>query len=405
MELKDYKLVSILPLLSKVYEKLVLQQLAVFIERESVYHQYQSGYRKNHSTATLLKLHDEIKKAMKSSEVTIAIFTDYSKAFDTIDFSILLKKMHTLNFSKHFLYWIFNYLTDRRHFVQIDSSISNILITSFGVPQRSILGPILFNLCVADMTNNLSESQCIQYADDSTIYKSCNANKVRKCSSELENELKLLEQWSKNTNLVFNCKKTKSMLFSTRKVSQHHQLYNNDILKINFNNQIIKIVQQYKLLGVVIDEHFELYVHVRNILENGYSTLKILKKLKRYTSYQTRKHLVESLILSKIDYCNVLFEGLPKFQIQRINKLVQVCAGFVKYKYGELKNNAALSWLFEQRIDFALMKLDFNGLDNKNMPENLQLKLSKEKRSLRKNSVMLAHQDENIKLGYLEEAN
>ena len=209
--------------------------------------------------------------------------------------------MHTLNFSKRFLYWIFNYLTDRRHFVQIDSSISNILITSFGVPQGSILGPILFNLCVADMTNILSESQCIQYADDSTIYKSCNANKVRKCSSELENELKLLEQWSKNTNLVFNCKKTKSMLFSTRKMSQHHQLYNNDILKENCINQAIERVQQYKLLEVVIDEHFELYTNVRNISKNGYSTLKILKKLKRYTSYQTRKYLVESLILSKID--------------------------------------------------------------------------------------------------------
>ena len=82
VELKDYRPVSILPVLSKVYEKLVLQQLAVFIERESVYHQYQSGYRKNHSTATLLlKRHDDIKKAMKSSEVTTAIFTDYSKAF------------------------------------------------------------------------------------------------------------------------------------------------------------------------------------------------------------------------------------------------------------------------------------------------------------------------------------
>ena len=108
VELKDYRPVSILPVLSKVYEKLVLQQLAVFIERESVYYQYQSGYRKNHSTAaSLLKLHNDIKKAMKSSEVTIAIFTDYSKAFDTIDFSILIKKMHTLNFSKRFLHWIF----------------------------------------------------------------------------------------------------------------------------------------------------------------------------------------------------------------------------------------------------------------------------------------------------------
>ena len=153
---------------------------------------------------------------MKSSEVTIAIFTDYSKAFDTIDFSILLKKMHTLNFSKHFLYWIFNYLTDRRHFAQIDSSISNILITSFGVPQGSILGPILFNLCLADMANILS-LHCIVYADDATICKSCRANEVTKCSREPENELKLLEQWSKNANLIFNCKKTKSMLFSTRR--------------------------------------------------------------------------------------------------------------------------------------------------------------------------------------------
>ena len=90
------------------------------------------------------------------------------------------------------------------------------------------------------MTNKLSESQCIRYADDSTIYKSCQAIEVTKCSSELENELRLLEQWSKN--IVFNCKKTKSMLFSTGKMSQHHQLYNNDILKISCNNQTIKRV-------------------------------------------------------------------------------------------------------------------------------------------------------------------
>ena len=116
-----------------------------------------------------------------------------------------------------------------------------------------------------------------------------------------------------------------------------------------------------------------------------------MRKLKRNTSYQTRKHLVESLILSKIDYCNVLFKGLPKYQIQGVNKLVQACGGFVKYKCGEL--------------EFALMKLVFNGLSNKNMPENLQLRLSKEKRSLRKNSVMLVHQNENIKPAYMEEAN
>ena len=103
--------------------------------------------------------------------------------------------MHTLNFSKSLLYWIFNYLTDRRHFAQTDSSISYILITNFGIPEGSVPGPILFNLCVADMANILSESQCIKYADDSTIYRSCKAKEVTKCFGELENELKFLEQW------------------------------------------------------------------------------------------------------------------------------------------------------------------------------------------------------------------
>ena len=85
---------------------------------------------------------------------------------------------------------------------------------------------------------------------------------------------------------------------------------------------------------------------------------------------------------------------------------MQTFAGFVKYKYEELKNITDLNWLLiEERIDIALMKFVFNGLNNKNMPENLELQLSKEKRSLRKNSVMLVHQDENIKPAYLEEAN
>ena len=128
--------------------------------------------------------------------------------------------MHTLDFSVRFLYWIFDCLTDR-HFVQIDLSISNILMTNLGVTQEFILGPTLFILRVTD-TTILSENQCNECADDSTIYRSCKAKEVTKCSSEFENESRLLEQWSTNTNLVFNYKKTKSMLFSTRKMSQYH---------------------------------------------------------------------------------------------------------------------------------------------------------------------------------------
>ena len=203
MELKEYRPVSILPILSKVYERVVLEQITNFIEKKLIYHHYQSGYRKNHSTATLLaKLRDDIKEAMKASEITLAVVTDYSKAFDTIDFSVLIRKMHTLNFSKHFLYWIFNYLTDRRHFAQIDSNISNILYTNFGVPQGSILGPVFFNLCVADMKSILNSSKCIQYTDDFTIYRSCKIKDIDKCSNEIEGDLNAVEVWSKDTNLI-----------------------------------------------------------------------------------------------------------------------------------------------------------------------------------------------------------
>ena len=105
MELKDYRPVSILPILSKIYERVVLEQITNFIEKNLIYHHYQSGYRKNHSTATLLaKLRDDIKEAMKASEITLSVFPDYLKAFDTIDFSVLIKNMHPLNFSKCFLY-------------------------------------------------------------------------------------------------------------------------------------------------------------------------------------------------------------------------------------------------------------------------------------------------------------
>ena len=122
MELKDYRPVSILLILSKIYESVVLDQITSFIEKKLIiYHHYQSGYCKNHSTAKLLpKLRDDIKEARKASEIALTVFTDYSKAFDTIDFSVLIKKMHTLNFSRRFLYWIFSYLINRQHFEQID---------------------------------------------------------------------------------------------------------------------------------------------------------------------------------------------------------------------------------------------------------------------------------------------
>ena len=148
--------------------------------------------------------------------------------------------MHTLNFYKRFFYWIFSYLTDRRHFVQINSNISNILYTNFGVPQGSILGPVLSNLCVAGMKSILNGSECIKYADDSTIYCSCKIKNINKCSNEIESDLNAVDVWSKDTNLVFNPNKTKVKVILSRQMVQCLQLDSYNKVNIKCNNKSIE---------------------------------------------------------------------------------------------------------------------------------------------------------------------
>ena len=114
---------------------------------------------------------------------------------------------------------------------------------------------------------------------------------------------------------------------------QYHQLDSSNRVNIKCNNKNIERVKEYKLLGIIIlDEHFELHSHVSSILKDCYSTLQTLKLLKRYT-YYLRKQLSQSLILSKLDHCNILFKTLPQYQKNRMEKLLQSCAGFVKRKY------------------------------------------------------------------------
>ena len=177
-----------------------------------IYYRYRSGYRKNHSTITILiKLRDDIECAMKSGKVTLAVSVDFPKAFDTIDFNITIHKLHSLHFSKNFLHLILNYLSNRSHFVEIDSRCSNLSYSKFGAPQGSILGPVSFNSCVPDMKNCVPSYACLQYADDSTIYRHCQAKDIRFCANILTSGLSNMLTWSSNNNLAFTETKTKAM--------------------------------------------------------------------------------------------------------------------------------------------------------------------------------------------------
>ena len=198
---KDLRPISILPVLSKVYERLIFRQLSDFIDKNNVLNSNISAYRKGQSTTTVLQaIRDDIVKAMKSSEVTMMILADFSKAFDTICFRNLITKMSKLGFSRDFLILTLNYVVHRKQFVQIDDTSSDVKNVNFGVPQGSILGPVLFNIYVADLQDNV-KVKYFQYADDTTIYDHAKISDLNSCRNTIYQSINKLSVWFQESTL------------------------------------------------------------------------------------------------------------------------------------------------------------------------------------------------------------
>ena len=160
--------------------------MTTFCESELVLRDTIYIFRKGHSTNTVLMgMRDDLLRAMKTGEVTLMVLADFSKALDTVNYNILITKLSTLGFSKLFLRWLNSYLSDRSYFVQIDNRTSESVNVRFGVPQGSILGPMLFNLHVPDLQDHLpSLIGSFQYANDTTIYSSCPTPELQRCAQE-----------------------------------------------------------------------------------------------------------------------------------------------------------------------------------------------------------------------------
>ena len=181
---KDFRPISILSVLSKVYEKVILHQLD-YIEKSSVYNS--KRFRKGHSTQTLLlKFRDNIQKTLNRNEITMSVMIDYSKASDTIDHETLIRKLVSLNFSNSSIKIILSYLTNRKQYVQVNDKQSTQLPIYFGVSQGSILGPVLFNIYVTKRSTCI-DSNSTQHADDTNIYKSSSKANAISNTRTLEN--------------------------------------------------------------------------------------------------------------------------------------------------------------------------------------------------------------------------
>jgi retron-type reverse transcriptase len=209
----NYRPISVLPVISKILERAVHDQLYDYLTKFDVLNSNQSGFRKSHSTnTTLLDVSDYILHHMNDGKVTAAIFLDLKKAFDTVNHKILIDKLYLYGVKGKALDWFTSYLLHRSQIVNINASFSDPKNIDIGVPQGSILGPLLFIIYVNSLSDCVT-CKCVMYADDTTLL--CSSSDPDSLQSEL-NSNNNIAIWFQNNQLTLNIKKTKLMLFGTK---------------------------------------------------------------------------------------------------------------------------------------------------------------------------------------------
>ena len=313
----NYRPVSLLPCFSKILERLVYERCISYIENHKILNEKQFGFRSKHSTCmAIAQLVDKIHNAVEKNEITIGIFLDLSKAFDTIDHTILLHKLEHYGFRGIVLDWFKSYLTNRTQYVFYNDCNSSIKEIICGVPQGSILGPLLFILYVNDITYTSNVLDFILFADDTTItysHKDINSN-----IGIVNNELSEVSNWFKANKLSVNATKTNYMILGTPHMTSSKV---SDDLNVVLNETILERVKCTKFLGVLIDECLTWKNHIDCISKTISRNIGVMNKLKFSLPTRILHTLYCTLILPYINYGILIWGNTCKLYIDKLVKL------------------------------------------------------------------------------------
>jgi len=313
--LSNYRPISILPAISKIFEKIIFNQLHTFFHVNKLYNKNQYGFRESHSTEhAALELVDRVITQLDNSKLPLAIFIDLSKAFDTINHEILLHKLNHYGIRNTSLSLLKSYLTNRKQFVEIDDVQSPLTDITTGVPQGSILGPLLFIIYINDISLASDLFKTITYADDTTLFISVSvtAYECEPSTPVLNFELNKYIDWLKLNALSLNVDKTKCIMFSSPNKTVQPP-------PIKLNDNFIEYVSKFNFLGVTIDKHVKWTDHIEKISSKVSKVVGILCYLKKTLPTEILKLIYNSLINPHFHY-GILCWGTQHHRITKLQK-------------------------------------------------------------------------------------
>lgn len=368
-DLSNYRPVSNLSFISKIIEKCVHLQLTDYIEVNNLFPSLQSGYRKNHSCETaIIKIYNDLLIATDKQSHAILVLIDLSAAFDTINHTLLIKKLESVyNIGGNVTSWLKSYLQNRKFKVLINDTFSEESPLEIGVPQGSILGPLLFILYtegLQELANKYNFSVHL-YADDTQIYFQFHAKDPSIHITMLQNCFSEINTWMSLNYLKMNNSKTE--------VLELHSPYTSivPLSTLDLEGCCIELSDSAKNLGFWFDKSLSLEVQVKHVAKIGYLNLRNISRIGSKLSMNLKIQLVHGCIHSILDYCNAAYYGLNKYQLKKLQSVQNASARFIYGLKGEDRFQSITPFLrnlhflpVEYRIIFKIALLTFKCLNN-----------------------------------------
>ena len=320
----NYRPISILPLLSKLLEKLFCKRLQSFIFDHNIICPEQFGFQKSKSTTlAAINYFELVTESLKNKKSVLSISLDFSKAFDSIAHAVLFEKLRIYGIRGNALTWLQSYLTDRSHQLALENGtiMSEKALVAHGVPQGSILGPTLFLIYINDIPKCTPAFDFILFADDTTLL--CQFDPMNPQEDNINQELRKVETWLKCNKLALNVKKTQAIIY--QKPNE-----NSSKIQVQLAGKQLKFSNSINFLGIIFDEKLCFSDHVKKVRAKLSRSLGMLNRAKNFIPLKSRKLLYNALIQPHLSYGIELWGGSGKNILDVVQKLQNKAIRFVE---------------------------------------------------------------------------